>query len=64
MKWAMIILGLFVVFLGLLPLLSGFLPILDFIPSEGLSYNLLIALAGGLIVYLSYEKKSKEVVLK
>ena len=62
MKILIIILGLFVVFLGLLPLLSGFLPILDFIPNEGLSYNLLIALAGGLIVFLSYEKKGKAIV--
>jgi hypothetical protein len=58
MKALIIILGVLVVILGLLPLIVDFLP--DFLlvlPSEGVTYNLLIALTGGLIIYLGYEKK-------
>ena len=61
MKFTFLILGLVVVVLGLLPLLVDFLPeaLSDVIPTEGMTYNILIALVGCLIVYLSLERKGK-----
>ena len=59
MRWSIFLLGLAVLILGLLPLIEnlGYLPIfLEFIPIYGTYYNLLIAIAGGLITYMGVSR--------
>ena len=59
MRWLVILLGAIVLLLGLLPLIenSGFLPMfLEFIPREPPVYNILIAIAGGIITYIGVKR--------
>lgn len=54
MKWLIFLLGAIVAIFGAIPLLYniGFLPVfLEFIPREGIFYNIIILVLGGIISY-------------
>ncbi len=61
------LLGALVLLIGILPLIemAGFLPgVLEIIPREGMFYNIIIAVLGGLIIYFSVKKFKRKKVVK
>lgn len=56
MKAFFILFGLITLFLGLLPFLQGisFLTFLNFIPSSGAVYSIIITVVGALALFISF----------
>lgn len=59
MKTLFILFGLLTLFLGLLPFLQGisFLTFLEFIPSSGTTYSIIITVVGALALFMGFKKK-------
>lgn len=58
MKTLFILFGLITLFLGLLPFLQSvsFLTFLNFIPSSGTGYSLIITVVGAIALFIGFKK--------
>ncbi len=60
MKWSITLLGIVIMLLGLIPIAYDYeyLPvILEFIPREGMMYNVIILLVGAILAYIGIKKR-------